>query len=46
MRDVDQRTGNDLLPMKKSYEDGAYRVNLANGDGGRMRRLGLLGILQ
>ncbi|THU60952.1 hypothetical protein C4D60_Mb07t18170 [Musa balbisiana] len=37
-RDVDQKTGNDLLPMKKSSEDGApYRVNPASGDGGGTR---------
>ncbi|RZS19429.1 hypothetical protein BHM03_00051825 [Ensete ventricosum] len=44
MRDVDQKTGKDLLPMKKSSEDEAYRANPASRNGGPTRRLGLSGI--
>lgn len=43
MRDVDQETGRDLLPMKR--EDESYRVNPASGqERGPTRRLGLSGI--
>ncbi|KAG9157456.1 hypothetical protein Leryth_010291 [Lithospermum erythrorhizon] len=45
MRDVDQHTGKDLLPLKRSTEDEDRRVNPsgANG-GGPVTRIGLSGI--
>ncbi|KAG6512312.1 probable pre-mRNA-splicing factor ATP-dependent RNA helicase DEAH5 [Zingiber officinale] len=44
MRDVDQKTGKDLLPMRKSSQNEAYMANPASGNGDPMRRLGLSGI--
>lgn len=44
MRDVDQKTGKDLLPMRKSSQNEAYTANPASGNGGPMRKLGLSGI--
>jgi ATP-dependent RNA helicase DHX8/PRP22 len=47
MRDVDQDTGKDLLPMQRGADD-APRVNPSGGGGGAMgpgRRLGLSGIV-
>ncbi|ERN12543.1 probable pre-mRNA-splicing factor ATP-dependent RNA helicase DEAH5 [Amborella trichopoda] len=44
MRDVDQKTGQDLLPMKKSSEDDAYRANPMNSDRPQGTRTGLSGI--
>ncbi|CAA7402525.1 unnamed protein product [Spirodela intermedia] len=44
MRDVDQKSGKDLLPMKKSSEDDAHRANPASGNQGPRMRTGLSGI--
>ncbi|KAJ0097146.1 hypothetical protein Patl1_29044 [Pistacia atlantica] len=43
MRDVDQNTGKDLLPLKKS-EDDASRINPSGSKDGPMSRTGLSGI--
>ncbi|CAO2841533.1 unnamed protein product [Amaranthus hypochondriacus] len=43
MRDVDQDTGKDLLPSKKSSQDDAFRAN-PNGSNGSNTRIGLSGI--
>lgn len=45
MRDVDQKSGKDLLPMRKSSEDEALRTNPSSGNnGGPVTRTGLSGI--
>ncbi|XAR67153.1 RNA helicase [Bertholletia excelsa] len=45
MRDVDQDTGKDLLPLKRSSEDDAFRTNPSGeNNGGPMKRIGLSGI--
>ncbi|CAM6098024.1 unnamed protein product [Calypogeia fissa] len=46
MRDVDQKTGQDLLPMKKpaSVDDETYRANPSSSSLGPMTRKGLSGI--
>ncbi|KAG6499152.1 probable pre-mRNA-splicing factor ATP-dependent RNA helicase DEAH5 [Zingiber officinale] len=44
MRDVDQKTGKDLLPMRKSSQNDAHMVNPASGKGGPAKRLGLSGV--
>ncbi|KAK6919290.1 Helicase, C-terminal [Dillenia turbinata] len=44
MRDVDQNTGKDLLPLKKSSEDDANRTNPSGSNQGPVTRLGLSGI--
>ncbi|KAF9618131.1 hypothetical protein IFM89_000247 [Coptis chinensis] len=44
MRDVDQSTGKDLLPMKKSSEDAAFRMNPQSSNQSRTSRTGLSGI--
>ncbi|KAL5821242.1 hypothetical protein ACOSQ3_023124 [Xanthoceras sorbifolium] len=44
MRDVDQNTGKDLLPLKKSSEDDAFRTNPSGMKDGPMARTGLSGI--
>ncbi|GJW35443.1 probable pre-mRNA-splicing factor ATP-dependent RNA helicase DEAH5 [Tanacetum coccineum] len=45
MRDVDQNTGKDLLPLKKSGEDGdGGRVNVGSGVDNNKSRIGLSGI--
>ncbi|KAG8376155.1 hypothetical protein BUALT_Bualt09G0033800 [Buddleja alternifolia] len=46
MRDVDQNSGRDLLPLKKSEEDGGLRTNPSsrNDGGGMGSRIGLSGI--
>ncbi|CAM6098026.1 unnamed protein product [Calypogeia fissa] len=46
MRDVDQKTGQDLLPMKKtaSADDETYRANPSSSSLGPMTRKGLSGI--
>ncbi|KAK2989661.1 hypothetical protein RJ640_021581 [Escallonia rubra] len=45
MRDVDQKTGSDFLPLKKSPEDGNFRANPVRSDhGGPTYRIGLSGI--
>lgn len=44
MRDVDQNTGKDLLPMKRSSEDDALRANPSNAYTGPTTRKGLSGI--
>ncbi|KAD4180486.1 hypothetical protein R6Q59_023675 [Mikania micrantha] len=45
MRDVDQNTGKDLLPLKKSGDDEAFRTNPSNGsNNGPTTRTGLSGI--
>ncbi|CAI9090919.1 OLC1v1025807C1 [Oldenlandia corymbosa var. corymbosa] len=43
MRDVDQNTGKDLLPLKKNAEDDRFRVN-PSSNGGPVSRTGLSGI--
>ncbi|GAB2291838.1 hypothetical protein Dimus_026089 [Dionaea muscipula] len=43
MRDVDQDTGKDLLPLKKSTEEDPFRAN-PSGSNGRSTRVGLSGI--
>ncbi|MBA0778914.1 hypothetical protein Gotri_003203, partial [Gossypium trilobum] len=44
MRDVDQNTGRDLLPLKKSSDDDAFRTNPSGGKEGPVTRTGLSGI--
>ncbi|KAL8223276.1 hypothetical protein R6Q57_020675 [Mikania cordata] len=45
MRDVDQNTGKDLLPLKRSGDDEAFRINPSNGpNNGPTTRTGLSGI--
>ncbi|KAK1552343.1 hypothetical protein Q3G72_015024 [Acer saccharum] len=44
MSDVDQNTGKDLLPLKKSSEDDAFRTNPAGSKDGPVARTGLSGI--
>ena len=44
MRDVDQKTGRDLLPIKKSSEDDDHRANPASRNQGPRMRTGLSGI--
>ncbi|KAI3442518.1 RNA helicase [Psidium guajava] len=45
MRDVDQDTGKDLLPLKKSDDDDSYRTNPTSGSrDGPVARTGLSGI--
>ncbi|KAH0981259.1 hypothetical protein GBA52_008436 [Prunus armeniaca] len=44
MRDVDQHTGKDLLPLKKSSEDDALRTNSSFSKDGPVTRTGLSGI--
>ncbi|KAL5072136.1 hypothetical protein RYX36_023023 [Vicia faba] len=44
MRDVDQHTGKDLLPLKKSSEDEAFRTNPQDSKDGPVARTGLSGI--
>ncbi|GMH18081.1 hypothetical protein Nepgr_019922 [Nepenthes gracilis] len=43
MRDVDQNTGKDLLPLKKSSEDDAFRAN-PSVSSGPTTRIGISGI--
>ncbi|KAG0465381.1 hypothetical protein HPP92_019545 [Vanilla planifolia] len=44
MRDVDQNTGKDLLPIRRSSEDEALRANPSSGNSGPILRKGLSGI--
>lgn len=44
MRDVDQHTGKDLLPLKKSSEEEAFRTNPQDSKDGPVARTGLSGI--
>ncbi|XVF74986.1 hypothetical protein PTKIN_Ptkin13bG0152800 [Pterospermum kingtungense] len=44
MRDVDQNTGKDLLPLKKTSDDDAFRTNPSGGKDGPVTRTGLSGI--
>ncbi|XP_078431445.1 ATP-dependent RNA helicase [Wolffia australiana] len=44
MRDVDQKTGRDLLPIKKNSEEDAPRANPASGNRGPRMKTGLSGI--
>uniref|UniRef100_A0A0C9RQC4 RNA helicase n=1 Tax=Wollemia nobilis TaxID=56998 RepID=A0A0C9RQC4_9CONI len=44
MRDVDQNTGQDLLPLKKPSEDDALRANPLSSNQPPTRRTGLSGI--
>ncbi|XP_052183273.1 probable pre-mRNA-splicing factor ATP-dependent RNA helicase DEAH5 [Diospyros lotus] len=45
MRDVDQNSGKDLLPLKKSSDDDAFRTNPSGANaGGPTSRIGLSGI--
>ncbi|WJZ92361.1 hypothetical protein VitviT2T_011363 [Vitis vinifera] len=44
MRDVDQNTGRDLIPLKKSLEDDALRTNPSGANQGPVSRTGLSGI--
>ncbi|GMQ06106.1 hypothetical protein CsSME_00050820 [Camellia sinensis var. sinensis] len=45
MRDVDQDTGKDLLPLKKSSDNDPFRTNPSgSNNGGPMTRTGLSGI--
>ncbi|KAK9150108.1 hypothetical protein Syun_008417 [Stephania yunnanensis] len=44
MRDVDQETGRDLLPMTKSTEDESLRMNPQSSSNGPTYRTGLSGI--
>ncbi|KAL2229101.1 UNVERIFIED_CONTAM: putative pre-mRNA-splicing factor ATP-dependent RNA helicase DEAH5 [Sesamum indicum] len=46
MRDVDQNSGTDLLPLKRNEEDDVFRTNPSgrNDGGGTGTRLGLSGI--
>ncbi|KAG9459931.1 hypothetical protein H6P81_004439 [Aristolochia fimbriata] len=44
MKDVDQDTGKDLLPMKKSSEEETNRTNPASANPGPTTRTGLSGI--
>ncbi|KAM2016623.1 hypothetical protein ACFX16_047016 [Malus domestica] len=44
MRDVDQHSGKDLLPLKKSSEDDAHMTNMSVSRDGHVTRTGLSGI--
>ncbi|KAK2398269.1 RNA helicase [Trifolium repens] len=44
MRDVDQHSGKDLLPLKKSSEEEAFRTNPQDSKDGPVTRTGLSGI--
>lgn len=44
MRDVDQNTGKDLLPLRKRTEDEALRTNPSSANSGPIVRKGLSGI--
>lgn len=44
LRDVDQKTGEDLLPMKKSTDDDALRANPLSSNQPPTKRTGLSGI--
>ncbi|PSS01984.1 Pre-mRNA-splicing factor ATP-dependent RNA helicase [Actinidia chinensis var. chinensis] len=45
MRDVDQHTGKDLLPLKRSSDDNTFRTNPSgSNNGGPTSRTGLSGI--
>ncbi|GLT78690.1 hypothetical protein SLA2020_502180 [Shorea laevis] len=44
MRDVDQNAGKDLLPLKKSSDDDAFRINPSRGKVAPVTRTGLSGI--
>ncbi|CAL1367891.1 unnamed protein product [Linum trigynum] len=44
MRDVDQHTGRDLLPLKKVSEDDSSRTNPSSARDGQRTRTGLSGI--
>lgn len=45
MRDVDQNSGKDLLPLKRSGEDEGFRTNPSGGNGGGTgSRIGISGI--
>ncbi|PQQ21523.1 hypothetical protein Pyn_14880 [Prunus yedoensis var. nudiflora] len=44
MKDVDQHTGKDLLPLKKSSEDVALRTNPSFSKDGLVTKTGLSGI--
>ncbi|KAK8618249.1 hypothetical protein V6N13_132249 [Hibiscus sabdariffa] len=44
MRDVDQNTGQDLLPLKKTSDVDAFRTNPSGGKEGPVTRTGLSGI--
>ena len=44
MRDVDQHSGKDLLPLKKSSEEEAFRTNPQDSKDGPVARTGLSGI--
>ncbi|CAK8569782.1 unnamed protein product [Lathyrus sativus] len=44
MRDVDQHTGKDLLPLKKSSEEESFRTNPQDSKDGPVTRTGLSGI--
>ncbi|KAK8551068.1 hypothetical protein V6N13_119560 [Hibiscus sabdariffa] len=44
MRDVDQNTGKDLLPLKRTSDDDAFRTNPSGGKEGPAMRIGLSGI--
>ncbi|XP_073116371.1 probable pre-mRNA-splicing factor ATP-dependent RNA helicase DEAH5 [Elaeis guineensis] len=44
IRDVDQKTGKDLLPMRKHSEDESLRANPSSGNKGPVTRTGLSGI--
>lgn len=44
MRDVDQNTGKDLIPLKRTSEDDAFRTNPSAGKEGPVTRTGLSGI--
>ncbi|KAE8695791.1 ATP-dependent RNA helicase DHX8 [Hibiscus syriacus] len=44
MRDVDQNTGKDLLPLKESLDDDVFRTNPSGGKEGPVMRTGISGI--
>ncbi|KAI9119987.1 hypothetical protein K1719_008956 [Acacia pycnantha] len=44
LRDVDQHTGNDLLPLKKSSDDVSFRMNPQDSKDRPVTRTGLSGI--
>ncbi|XP_058725362.1 probable pre-mRNA-splicing factor ATP-dependent RNA helicase DEAH5 isoform X2 [Vicia villosa] len=44
MRDVDQHTGKDLLPLKKTSEEETFRTNPQDSKDGPVTRTGLSGI--
>ncbi|GLT78688.1 hypothetical protein SLA2020_502160 [Shorea laevis] len=44
MRDVDQNAGKDLLPLKKSSDDNAFRINPSRGKLAPVTTTGLSGI--